>query len=381
MWLSFNYSFISVNGVLYLIYSYFSSVFIRFDLNIRIFIILLILHFVGQNVYSQADEMIDTLLNSKIKELGVREVTVWVRTKSSYHDTTQFNETKRYDRKGNRVEHFFPYGRGLERRVYKYDSLDRTVAFFRFDNKDTTKVISEKYWTFIDSAHTKTELYHLNHELYSREFSNVELDGDTVWFHHDKTEFPSKRREVKATRYRVIGDTLAITEYIKYDDSLKLSKIDAYFKVTRQQSDSTFLYMEGQYILASEAFDDFHVDRELMIDYYRNPDKYLQMQLDGKFPYEYHPDPFIYRILDSRKRIIQDGVGWSKVTFEYDDSNRLLKTVSWGMEEGEYYGPLIQTGTKTYYYREDGLPEKIVGENLKNGNLQEVILEYQFYQK
>lgn len=323
--------------------------------------------------------MIDTLLKSKIKELGVKEVTVMIRTKSAFHDTTQFNETSRYDQRGNRVEHFFPYGRGLDRRRYEFDSLDRNVAFYRYDNKDTTKLTSEKYWTYIDSTHTKTELYHLNHELYSTELSEVEVRGDTLWFHHDKTEHPYNRREVKSTRYRVIGDTLAITEYIKYNDSLKLSKIDAYYNVTRKQPDGTYLYMEGQYIISSEAFDDFHIDRELMMDYYRNPDKYLQMQLDGKFPYEYHPDPFTYQILDSNKRLIRDGVGWSKVTFEYDDNNRLLKTVSWGQEEGEYYGPLIETGVKTFYYREDGLPEKIVGENVKNGNLHIVIYEYQFY--
>lgn len=326
--------------------------------------------------FSQVEAMMDTLLNSKVKELGIKEVLVWRRSKNMFEDTTYFVESKKYDSRGRMIENVSPYGRGVERRVYKYDSLDHKTGFFRYDRMDTTKLISEKYWIYIDSNEYDVELYHNDHKLYRKQKHVSKESTDTLWFFTESYEPDYNKTENKTTRVRTIGDTLTILEYIKYDDSLKLKDIDTYYHVYRKRKDGTKLYLEGQYLMADDYSRIFMNDRDKMIDVYRHPEKYLQMQLDGKFEFEYDDDPFTYRVYDEKDRLIQDGVGFMKSTFSYDDHDRIVEAVTWGQNDEERYGPLIQISVAHYFYRKDGLPEKITSENLKKETVSEIIYEY-----
>lgn len=334
--------------------------------------------FVGS---AQLSEILDTVIQSRAVELGIIDVTVYSKQKDSRTDTIYLNEYMRFDTHGNVIENYWPYGRGLDRRVFKYDSLNRKIAFYHYDNKDTAKVNSERHWNYKDSTYTKETAFNAERGLTRTQITTVEFAEDTFWFHHDRIDHEFDRREKKTTRVRVYEDTLQVTEYIKYDDSLKIRDVDVYYKVNRRLEDGKILLMQGEYVLAN-VFDEDYTDYETIQDIYRNPEKYLKMQLDGAFEYEYH-DPFTYQIYDSLKRIIQDGQGWSKKTFDYDQKGNLIRVNHWGQNEEERYGPLIIKSRAFIVYESTGLPRFIVSQDSDQEMLDEsieskLIYEYTF---
>lgn len=330
---------------------------------------------------AQLSEILDTVIQNRVAELGIIDVTVYSKHKDSRTDTIYLNEYTKFDAHGNVIENYWPYGRGLDRRVFEYDSLDRRIAFYHYDNKDTTKVNSERHWNYKDSTYTKETAFNVDRELTRTQTTTVEFAEDTIWFHHDRVNHEFDRREKKTTRVRVYEDTLQVTEYIKYDDSLNVRDIDVYYKVNRRLEDGKILLMRGEYVLAN-VFDEDYTDYETIKDIYRNPEKYLQMQLDGAFEYEYH-DPFTYQIYDSLNRIIQDGQGWSKKTFDYDEQGNLIRVNHWVQNEEERYGPLIIKSRTFIKYESNGLPLYVISQDSDRMDLDEsieskLIYEYTF---
>lgn len=292
-------------------------------------------------------------------------------------DTTMHLETQYFDERGNMIESISPGSRGrFDRRLYRYDTLDRRILYRGYDKSDTTKYYSETKWIYIDSNKYRQEHYYEG-KLTQYTESVAESNGDTLWVTKDEHRLEFDKHDHKVSRFRTIGDSLQISEFIKYDDSLRLSGVDTYFHLKRD-IDTGYLIMAGQYIVKSSEWDQFHFDRNLMRDFYAHPDKYIQMQLDGEFEMEYHDDPHTYQIYNYQDQLIQDSYGIYKTTFEYNDQGQLVKATRWGEKEGESYGGVVEHGFVFYEYDERGFPIKVTEQSLKRDVIRVYYYSYSF---
>lgn len=320
--------------------------------------------FVTSTANSQHDQVTD-LMDSLIRVEGVKSLKHNLQSINAISDTTYWIENRIYDRRGNKIESIAPLSYDkFNRQVTQYDSLNREISYKKYDPIDTSLYISETKWVYIDSNHSRQEKYYERILQSYTDYTFAE-NGDTLWFITDEKYTDSDYRTYQKTRHRLVGDSLKITEHIGYDDELKLSGVDVYYKVKRD-IDTGYLIAEGSYLIKDEEWDFLYESRDKMRDYYNHPEKYLQMQLDGAFAYEYGEDPFTYQIYNYENQLLQDGYGISKTTFSYNEQGQLTEVISWGPKEGEdseMYG-IIKRFISTYEYNENGLPIKITNQNI-----------------
>lgn len=346
----------------------------------KLFFQVIVALFATQNVTAQEDG-INELMDSLVREEGVCSIKTNLRNINAVTDTAWLFETRFYDKRGNLLESIVPgsYGK-FDRRVSRYDSLNREISFIEFDKLDTTLFHIETKWNYVDSFNY-TQARYVDGELVGYTGYFFEESADTSWLTIDERYIDSEYHNFQKTRQRVVDDSLEITEHIWYDDELILSSLDVYYKVKRD-IDSGYLLLEGQYIVKDEEWDFLHKDREAMRDYYKHPDKYLQLQLDGAFAYEYGEDPFTYKVYNNENQLVQDGFSAFKTTFTYNELGQLTKAISWGPKEGEdreLYG-IIKRNIYLYEYNEKGLLIKKTQENILRNNKRIEYYEYEYWE-
>ncbi len=303
---------------------------------------------VAHSLFAHDGDMLNKLIRDKIKELQLSSVKVYL----EYPDSIYFHEFIKFDSRGNRIEHVYPFGNGLERRTYQIDEQNRMVRSIEYDNADTSKAINEIRFIYIDSSQYSSEYAMLGEKPFETKHHRTWEINDTMWSEEIEinVEFGSKSKSL--SRFTHIGDSLRISEFISFDDDGKMHDIAAYYTLNRTLDNGNTMVREGQYIIQSGAFENISPQ-----DYYSNPEKYLRMQLDGAFKYEYGDDILLQFIYDAEGKLIQEGYGmFDMKTFEYDVANRPSKTNYWNYND---QNELVVVSTDTYEYDIRGLPEVI----------------------
>ena len=315
--------------------------------------------------FAQQDQ-IDLLIDSLIRKHQVREFRVDVRQINNFSDTTYWLESKFYDAKGNMIEKVSPGFKGkFDRHSFVYDSLNRRIRYRNYDREDTTVFYGETRWTYEDSMHYRKENYY-NNELESYTDYTYKVAEDTFWVIEDEYRLKYKKQEHMVSRYRMVGDSLQISEFIDYNEKMEPKHIDTYYDLTRQLNNG-YLKMAGVYRVKSDVWDQFYRDPELMKDYYTHPEKYIQMQLDGKFAFEYDEEPHTYEVYNAKGQLIQDGQWLMKKTFEYNEKGQLFRIIHWGevdidTDDSELYSGLVEKGYTYYEYDNKGFPVRVWSE-------------------
>lgn len=342
--------------------------------NVGLFILLFFLRIIA---FAQDEDPMDNLIDSLVREHHVQQLRTDVQTVSIRSDTTKWFGTRYFDERGNTVKSISPNDRGqYDKSIYRYDSLNRQILYRGYDEEDTTIFHSETKWVYTDSAHYRKEYYYEGN-LTGTNTTLIQTSRDTIWVTEDEHDLEYDRRYHKVSRYRMIGDTLQISEYIKYDNRLLLEGVDTYFRLKRDV-DTGYLIMAGRYNVKWDEWDRFLNSDSLVRDYYRHPDKYIQMQLDGKFAYEYDEDSFPYQIYNYNNQLLQNDHGIFKSTYAYNSEGQLTKVTRWGQNEGENEYGITEQGYVYYEYNDKGLPIKVTTESLPSGRASTHIVHYTY---
>lgn len=330
------------------------------------------------NILVAQDDPINHILDSLIPERHVKELRVDLRSIDFRSDTTYFIEIQRFDKHGNKVESISSrYPNKFQRYVSAYDNLNRQILIREYYEDDTTQFHTEKKWIFLDSSHYQTEIYVEGKKVIYSETASRSTK-DTLWITKDEYDLDHNVHNHQVSRYRYYGDTLQISEFIKYDDKQQLNDVNSYY-LQKRSLDTGTLVTEGVLRVKESEWDQFHNDRELMRDFNEHPEKYIQMQLDGKFKMEFDDSPFIYRIYNLHGQLVQDGHGIiSKQTFTYNANGQLIRKISWGLNEGEY-NDIVPITYTDYEYNALGLPVKNTETRVKDEIKRIMIYTYNFW--
>jgi hypothetical protein len=339
---------------------------------------LLVLILVSGLVLHAQDDPLDNVLDSLVRVNHVKELRIDLRSIDYRSDTTYFIEIVRFDQRGNRIESIVPKARNrYDRRVEAYDSLNRRVLFREYDPEDTTHFHSEKIWIFQDTLNYRVEEYSEGKKVLYADVT-ARSSKDTMWITLDEYNLEYETHDRTVSRYRNVGDTLQISEHIQFNDQMELHGIDSYYQITRALDTGT-LVMQGVLHVKESDWDLFNSDMDLMRDFYQHPEKYLQMQLDGKFEMEFDEDPFIYNIYNQKGQLVQDGEGIYKQTFTYNERGQLIQQIGWGELDGEEYSDLIPVHFTDFEYNERGLPLKVTESSVENSNTRIKMYTYKYW--
>lgn len=342
----------------------------------NIFLLTLFITLVSSNLalYAQDspdDVILGELIRTKAKELEIESMCI----KMYSSDKEYIHLIQLFDKNGNTIEFIQPFGNQIFRKKYKYDSLGRTTSFTYYNIEDSSKIDFEIKNYYIDSTKYIQEYYNNTGKLTRTTTSTRSVDEQgREWYEDIRLYVDNQRKEKNLSRFTHIGDTLLISEYVKYDKEEKMNDIETTYQLIRKDSLGNLIKTSGDYLLKEEFWNQFHITPELLKDYYQNKEKYIQHQLDGKYAYEYGEDIHSYKIINSKNLLIQDGYGIYKKIFEYNSQNKLIKKVQYGTSE-------IKIGAQDeivthYKYYTNGLPKSITEQNLKSGKINEYIYTY-----
>lgn len=339
---------------------------------------LLLLFLFLRIIASAQEDPTKYLIDSLVRAHHVKEMRIDEQTVSAILDTTRWIETRSFDARGNKIQSLTPnWQGGYIKRINLYDSLNRRILYREYDEKDTTIFHNETKWVYTDSTHYRKESYHEGNLTETNTYL-IKTSGDTTWVTEDEHSLTYNRRDHSVSRFRLIGDTLHISEYIEYDDSLRMKDIKAYYRVKRDL-DTGYLFMSGTYIVQLGEWEQFIGNDSLIRDYYMNPDKYIQMQLDGKFAYEYDEEPHSYRLYNYKHQLLQNGQYSSKSTYTYNKDGQLTMITRWGVPEYDYSSnKILEIGHVFYEYNDKGLPIKVTTENASRRSGSTHIIHYTY---
>jgi hypothetical protein len=333
------------------------------------------------NFHTRAQsDPIELLIDSMVSILHIKEIRLDKHTPDAI-EKIQWEKSQYFDTLGKTIEISFQVSEDhVFRDTRRYDSLGRLTLLRQFDEKDTTRCKEESRWTLKDSLHTIRENYSGN-ILVSYEESQVLVNTkDTLWVVTDEFVINPQKHTRSAYRLRALGDSLRITEYIEYDDSLRLKDLKCDYALTRE-TDTGYVFLEGKYLPAEDMWSGVY-NQESWMDYYRNPDRYIQMALDGKIKFEYdaYDAPYTFLIYNTQHQLIQDGGIFKEKTFAYNPEGQLTKITHWGTREvDESYHQSVEIGYSLCDYDEKGLPVKISRFGV-DGHLQfELLYSYVFW--
>lgn len=319
-------------------------------------------------------EGLDSLISAKAKENGVKSMTI----KLKYTGTDHFHthETKQFDKHGQVIEHLIPTSAGTDRRKVAYDSLGHRIHFFRYLEEDTTVLSSERYWFYTNSSLDREEFYGNNHVHLTTKTFEQRKNGDTVWITEVETDHKYAEVKKSIARHINLGDSVLTTEFIKLNDEGKLGAIDCYYDRYQKDNLGNTVFTEGEYLVQEEAFADLVKSPEFMRDYYQNPSKYLQKQLDGEYPFEFG-SPFTYEIRSPGGKLLQAGYTRSnKSVYQYNSQNQLVKISSWGRMGIDGDNGINRETIYTYY--PNGLPKALEERDLIEDRVNLYNFEYTY---
>lgn len=317
-------------------------------------------------------EDVDTVITSRAKNLSLKEVVI--KRMDLEQDTLLI---KRFDNQGNIIESLSPLVGNTERIVYQFDTLQRKTRLVIYNNEDTTKIDSERKWYYKDSNHYTVEVFGENHRLYETTEFEITYHGDTAWVTEFETNHDFTTKDKKVSRYTQVGDSLLVSEFITYTKEGELHGINAYYDLRKQNDVGQFVHTAGQYTISSKVWDNFHKDFDLLKDFYSNPAKYLQKQLNGEFPYEYDEFPHTYEVYNAQHQLIQNGNWPFKELYEYNSNGQLVKKVIWG-ENWLNDNEIVPHEETIYEYDNNGLPKSITSKSIERNKTITYIYEYHF---
>lgn len=333
-----------------------------------LFTFVLFLIFSQTNAYSH--RILDSLFEAKAKELGLKKVTI----KIVQGTDTTLNKIIELNQKGQQTSLGYSYTGKFQTSHFRYNEEGKRIEQINFKSKDTTNFSRRYEWKFIDSSHYFQLIYDQQNELIKRSRFNILKQGDTSLIH--QYDYPHPLSEIsqltKTSRYINKADSLLQIEFIHYDNDEKIKNIEAYYKLF-MDSESNMIVHYGSLFLNPGTVPN---DEKLMEDFYTNPEKYYQLQLNGGFEYEIGE---IYEIkkFNEKGQLIYQSSGNSQpfTTYLYQD-DQLIEESHTG--KSGFDNQLQVLETSSYIYLTNGLPERI-NTSMHDGRSKYTLFEYEFH--
>ena len=322
--------------------------------------------------FSHNGEIIDSIIEARVSELGVTKVVV------TFHDedTSYTHEIKRYNAQGNVIELIVPLRWDFSRLQTDFDSLGRETFFRRYSKEDSTLVQLEQRWIYLDSNRHIVESYNSRKELFESNRYEVMEKDNAFWVYETKTSFPSKRSRKHLSKYSSSGDSLRYSEFVTYNKEGRMDDITAYYTlVTTDSIQKTRTQTEGSCYANYGNLEDsiYHIKtREAYLDF---KERMINNQLKGKYPYELDEDIHTYKVYNFDGQLIQDGYGiFEMKTFEYNDQNQLVKIIHWGAPVDDH--GIVETGETIIDYFSNGLPRSMERTEYRSKKSERFTFEY-----
>jgi hypothetical protein len=276
---------------------------------------------------------------------------------------TELTDIQVYDQRGLRTEHIFFNSLRWVRHKEEYDSLKRKTAFIFYRDDDTSVISSKHVYTYPDSLSSKEEVYNRGTELTETTYREYKRSADTLWVTETETHVNGKFPRKSLSRYTQKGDSLTISEFVSFDQHGKIKDIKTYYRLKRTDKKGNAVYTSGKYdVVVDESLLN---DEALYLDALQHPEKYMQYQLDGKYPYTYGEEITSTKVYDPKEKLISSWEGDGKTYYFYNPQGQIIKTESFSKpRSGEKERKMHE---RIYYYDQHGLPSKVVDTALDTG--------------
>ncbi len=326
--------------------------------------------FISSSLFAQpfTERVLDSVVNEAFQKQGLHQMTItW-----SEYEGTPLTKIQTFNSQGLRTENLFFNGNRWTRHKETYDSLTRRTSFTFFDEKDTSVVTSVHVYTYPDTMTSREETFNMGTELTETKLTQYRKNTDTIWITETETYSSNSRINKNLTRITQKGDSLTIVEYVGFDDAGKMKDIDTYYHLSRKDKKGNSIRTSGKYeVVVDESLQN---DQELYMDVIKYPEKYIQYQLDGKYPYVYGEEITSTMVFDPKGRLISNKDYDSKTNYFYNTQGQIIKTESFYKS----YDNLKEekTSEQIYHYDSRGLPLKVVETRFESGKVITYIYEY-----
>ncbi len=311
------------------------------------------------------ERVMDSVMLESFNKAGYKQMTT---TWSQYEGTT-LTEIQIYDPRGLRTEHFQYNGYRWTRHKESFDSLKRKTAFIFFDDKDTALITSTHIHTYIDSLSFKEEVFNRKNELTETTLNQYKRIKDTLWITRTETYTNSSRVEKNLHRIIKKGDDLTISEFVGFDNLGKMKSLKASYYLKKKDKSGNITVTHGDYDVVID--ESFYNNDTLYAQVLEGPEKYIQFQLAGKYPYKYGEEIISTTIYNPKGKLISSKDYSSKTNYTYDTQGKTIKVESFSQFPGEKEQKISE---QIFYYDHHGLPLKVVETSVKTGQ----IITYQF---
>jgi YD repeat-containing protein len=317
--------------------------------------------------FAQGDDYIDSIIKVKVVEYQIKKLTI----NTIQNELTTLEQIKEFDSHGNLIDNLSNRGVYYKRFEYNYDSLDRKIQFSEYDNNDTSKIHSVVKYVYIDTNTYYIEYSSPNNPVYKKKTYTYKSTKDTIWVTQIEKDFEYNKEVKTGSRYISYGDTLLISEFIKFDTKGKMDQITAYYTLNKRTGNGNLVKTAGQCTMPMNAQIDISLE-----NYYENKEKYLQELLNGNCKYEYGEEVHSYKVYNPLGQLIQVGnQNPNKKTFTYNEAQQLIKITRWGRIH--FNDNIVELTTKVYEYKPNGLPLKMVSTTIQTGKVKTYIYTYE----
>ncbi len=328
-------------------------------------IILVLSILFAKNASSQNfSESLDSLFEKKLPQLGLHQVKMtWKSGKTVFTDIQTFNP------EGKRIEHLYHDGTASAREKMEFDEKGKLKTTTYYSSKDTSSIDAKYIYTYSDSLNHTLQIFNGERELSQTQTYQTKQVKDTIWVTKTRKATESSHISKSLTRSTQKGDSLQLSETIKFDELGKMVDITTHFELKRKDSAGNTIIESGRY--------DARIDESLMIygDPMRNPEPYIQNQLKGMYPYVSIEDYTPSKTYNSSGQIILIQEAYGKTVFHYNELTQLVKF--------EHFTNPAMTGEKEektsetiFYYDSQGLPIRVSEISLTSGKTIDYQLEF-----
>jgi hypothetical protein len=299
--------------------------------------------------------------------LGLHQLTIsW-----SEYESTPLTDIQRFDKDGNRVEHLSFNGNHWTRHKEEFDDKNRRTAFSFFDEKDTSLLVTKHVYTYIDSLNYKRESFNFGRELSKTTLHETKVAKDTFWVTETETNANGIQISKSLSRYTLKGDSLTVSEFVDFDRSGKMSDIKAYYQLRKKDKNGNTVSTSGIYeVVVDESLQN---NQTLYMDVMKYPEKYIQYQLDGKFPYTYGEEVNSTHSYNSKGKLISSYDYGDKKKYSYNSQGQLIKIEFASKLPGFKEEKVCD---QTFQYDTHGLPIKVLESRVQSGKTITYIFEY-----
>lgn len=311
---------------------------------------------------------LDSIIKKKMPPLGLHQLTIsW-----SEYESSPLTDIQRFDKTGKRIEHLFFNGNNWTRHKEEFDGKDRRTAFSFFDEKDTSLLVTKHIYTYIDSLNYKDESFNFGTELSRTTLHQTKVAKDTFWVTEIETNAKGIQISKSLSRYTLKGDSLTISEFVDFDKNGKMSDIDAYYQLGKKDKNGNVVYTSGIYdVVVDESLQN---NQALYLDVVTNPEKYIQYQLDGKYPYTYSAEITSTYVYNAKGKLINSYDYGDKKKYYYNSLDQLIK-IDFSSKIPGFNEEKVSE--QTFLYDSRGLPVKVIENRIQSGKIITYTFEFQ----